>query len=398
MTEVVRVADESEEYGNFRVPQFKVKVEGAGLPQDVLRDVTQVVYRDNIKEIDSFELTVNNWDADAENFKYVGAERSDNLNSNANYRLFEPANKAFEIQMGYKEQRLRTMIKGKCTTLEPNFPNTSGTTLSGRGLNVLHELRRKQYTDNYSHKKPSQIAREISQKNDPQTHQKRFPIPIDIDSAALSRETEIEYLTQENQYDIDFLLNLARRVGYVVYVRPGDRSSQDRLYFGASTGDAPQPLRDVTYILKRGVSIIDFKPTLNAANQLKSVTVQGYGRNGTIKGQATINDSFITINRDLLPILRACTPREERVVSEPVPSQAEAERRARAILMERYKQFVTATGTTLGLPDLRAGMQLKIEGFGCRFSGTYFITESTHSINDSGYITRFKARREDTGS
>jgi uncharacterized protein len=43
-------------------------------------------------------------------------------------------------------------------------------------------------------------------------------------------------------------------------------------------------------------------------------------------------------------------------------------------------------------------MQVKIEGIGSRFSGTYFIKESTHTINDSGYITRFTARREDTGN
>ena len=36
-------------------------------------------------------------------------------------------------------------------------------------------------------------------------------------------------------------------------------------------------------------------------------------------------------------------------------------------------------------------------GLGARFSGTYFVTDSTHTINDSGYITKFNARREVTG-
>jgi hypothetical protein len=40
---------------------------------------------------------------------------------------------------------------------------------------------------------------------------------------------------------------------------------------------------------------------------------------------------------------------------------------------------------------------VRIAGLGVRFSGEYFVTETTHTINDSGYITRFNARREDPG-
>jgi phage protein D len=288
---------------------------------------------------------------------------------------------------------LRTMVTGTCTTLEPNFPNSGGSTLSGRGLNVLHKLRRKQYTDHYPNKKPSQIASDISQKNDPETGKKRFPIPIHTDPAVLSNEHPIEYISQQNQYDIDFLFQLARKVGYVVYL------DQSTLFFGPSTSNSHQALRQVTYILKRGATLVDFKPTLNAANQVKSVTARGMNRAGQrINETVTLADPGITINQDLLPILRNCEPREEVVVNEPVASQTQAHDRALAILLERFKEFVTATGSTVGLPDLRAGMQVRIEGVGSRFSGMYFITESTHTINDSGYLTRFTARREDPGT
>ena len=41
-----------------------------------------------------------------------------------------------------------------------------------------------------------------------------------------------------------------------------------RLYFGPS--DAEQPgMREVTFELKWGISLIDFKPTLTTANQIK---------------------------------------------------------------------------------------------------------------------------------
>ena len=34
------------------------------------------------------------------------------------------------------------------------------------------------------------------------------------------------------------------------------------------------------------------------------------------------------------------------------------------------------------------------KGVGKQFSGTYFVTDTTHTLNDSGYTTAFTARRE----
>ena len=78
-------------------------------------------------------------------------------------------------------------------------------------------------------------------------------------------------------------------------------------------------------------------------------------------------------------------------------SEKEAKQLAQAILKDRHKEMVKATGSTVGLPDLRAGRKVQIEGLGARFNGTYFITETTHTLNDSGYLTRFNARREVSG-
>src|SRR2546422_8151954 len=94
---VLTVLEESKQQGHFYVPQFEVKIAGVGLPRDVLRDVTQLIYEDGIKKIDSFTLTVNNWDAGKRDFKYVGAETPETLRGSTSetlrYRLFEPRHK-----------------------------------------------------------------------------------------------------------------------------------------------------------------------------------------------------------------------------------------------------------------------------------------------------------------
>jgi phage protein D len=406
MTEVT-LREESIRIGGFYVPQFEVKIEGVGLPRDVLRDVTQLTYRDNVREIDSFELTINNWDPATRAFKYVGSETAKLLQGDSaesqRYRLFEPCNKEVEVRMGYLDD-LRVMLKGTCTTMEPNFTSSAAPTLTVRGLNALHQLRRKQYTSAWTDKRDSEIALDIAQLTDPETRRRRFPLPIVVDDNARGREQPVPYVAQRSQYDIDFLFNRARQRGYVVFIQEADRDEHDRerpqrLYFGPSQGGQIPGLRPVTFVLEWGVSLVDFKPTLTTANQVRSVTVNGWNRSTRrpIQETVTVDDRRLNLNQDLRERLGSCDPREEVVEDEPVFTPAQARERAIAILTESVKDRVKASGTTVGLPDLRAGQRVRIAGLGARFSGVYFVTDSTHTINDSGYTTRFSARRENPG-
>jgi len=144
---------------------------------------------------------------------------------------------------------------------------------------------------------------------------------------------------------------------------------------------------------------MEFRPTLTTANQIKSVTVRGWNRDtkSAIEEKASITDSEFRLNRDLQHLLDVCDPGTEQVVNEPVFTPAQARERARAILLNRARDMVTATATVVGLPDLRAGRNVMISGIGSRFSGRYFITQTTHTIGSNGYTTQFTARREDEG-
>ena len=372
----------SMEMAGFYTPKFEVRIEGVGLPQNVLRDVIQITYKDNIKEIDSVELTINNWDPTTNDFKYEGSDDAD-------HELFEPCQKEFELWLGYEPEKMTLMMKGHFTTVEPTFPASGGSTLSVRGLNVLHKLRRKQYTTSWENKKDSWVARNIATLKD--KGEKRFPMPIEIDEAAMNNdEPEIDYLAEENQYDIDFLLYRARVRGYVVTVREEEEGKPQRVYFGPSDSKSV----DETYKLEWEKSLIDFKPTLTTANQVKSVTVNGWDRSGKKQISEKCDLDCLRKNRDFDELLEKCDPREEIVVNQPVFTRDQARRLAQSLLTDRHKELIKASGTSIGLPKLRAGRKCEIGNLGARFSGTYFITESTHTFNDSGYITKFKARRE----
>src|SRR5687767_14522872 len=133
---LVSIVQQSEALGGFYVPRFEVKIAGVGLPRDVLRDITELTYKDDIKEIDGFEFTVANWDSVTREFKYVGAEESATPDpttpAGQRHTLFEPCNKQVEVSFGYGGE-LGLVLKGTFTTMEPNFPSTGPSTLVVRG-------------------------------------------------------------------------------------------------------------------------------------------------------------------------------------------------------------------------------------------------------------------------
>jgi len=297
--------------------------------------------------------------------------------------------------MGYGGA-LKLMLTGTFTTLEPNFPSGGGSTLAVRGLNLLHRLRTKQRSKRFSSLMESQIAQRFKTLPDPDNNGKKLPVLIGDN--ALQVEEKIPYVAQKNQYDIDFLYERARRAGYVLYIKEVEKKGKKErgIYFGRSEDGNPAIRADVLE-LKWGISLMDFKPTMTTANQVSTVVVTAWNvaTKSPIVGKASIEDK--KLNQDLHKLLEKSDAREENVVDEPMFTQKQADMRAQAILLERTKDLVCASGTCVGLPDLRAGCRVNIDNLGARFNGEYFVTDTVHSINDSGYITKFTARREELG-
>lgn len=358
---------------DFYIPYFQVKIQGRPQGADVIRDIMQVTYKDDINEIDSFELTVNNWDAETLAFKYSDA------------KVFDPGQE-IELWMGYYgKERQRLMLKGEITSMRPTFPASGQPTLAISGLNLLHKLRKKQESHPYIKKTDSQIAKEI---------EGRLGIKI---KTKPENEQPYEYLLQDNKYDIIFLMERARSIGYDLFVKDegeNGKSEESVLHFVPS-----ESLKKVTYILHYGRSLIDFQPTLTTANQVGQVTVRGWDPkkktaiSHTAKRTDIPNKGLGNVTRQKLAD-QSFNQREEIIADRPIESKAEAQKLAEQTLNNIVKDMVKASGTVVGLPDLRAGNMIHIKGVGNRFSGHYFVKSTTHSISDGGYTTKFEGRLE----
>lgn len=386
---------ESDRLSALYVPSFGIRVGGTALSQEVLQDIVSVTYQDSVNGLDGFELVVGNGDlTEGAEPKYVGAETDDDLQGSGDpgrrYRLFEPSSEEVELSMGYLDET-KVMLTGTIVTLEPEFPERGPLVLRVRGLNALHKLRRKPYTHAWVDKKDSEIATSLGQLTDPDNGQQRFPLQVRVSDEAQGAEPTHPYVMQENQHDIEFLVQRAKARGYVVYVgRDGDTPY---LYFGPSGGDTR---RGVSYELVYGRGLVSFRPSLGTVRQVRSITVRGWNRdtNQLIRETVSYDDAALETNQDLDRILTRVDSREDVLVDRPVSTTQEARAMALDLLRERRNEFVRASGTTIGLVDLRAGCRVRISGVGARFGGTYYVTETTHTLDDDGYRTHFRARRE----
>jgi uncharacterized protein len=359
---------------DFYVPSFEVKVGNRPVDREVIHDITQVSYRDSLEEVDSFEITISNWDGGTRTFKYSDSD------------IFNPG-QTVELRMGYLgREPLRLVLTGEITSLRPSFPAGGQPNLSVSGLNLIHRLRKKQESHAYRNKTDNEIAKEVAA---------RLGIKIETKEPAQGTQERYKYILQDNQYDILFLTERATRIGYDLFVVEGNDDGQSILYFGPS-----DKVKRVTYELKYGLSLIEFQPSLDTANQVDQVTVQGWDavKKQPIRATATradLSTKGLGDRRDQANIARAFKDREEVISDKPVQSAQEARTLAKETLERTAKNMVTASGSVVGLPDLRAGSVLFITGVGARFSGRYFVHKTTHTIGDGGYTTQFECRLEE---
>jgi phage protein D len=364
---------------------------GQPITAGVLNDIESVTYVDNVEEADSFTLTITNWDAAERHLKYYGYPKKPNGPNGDFATFFEPTDKEnpkkFLLRLGY-QGKLREMMVGAVTNIETAFPQTGAPTLKVQALDVLARRKAAKFTWRWNDKTDSEIAKELSQK--PNTAKGVPGLGLPIRTQPLDEEKHPRVAMRAVTVPA-FLLERAKLHAYSFFPTIGN--GKPGFYFGPSEllDFPPDP-----YEIEWGKTLLDFTPTLKASGQARSVTVRAANRSGTGRVQAKAELKEFNLNEDLYPFLEALG--EDKEISDRVVrTNAEAKDLAKATLRASLKSLLEVTGSTIGLPDLRAGQVIKITGVDYRFDGRYFVTQTTHTYDGNGYKTTFKARREQKG-
>jgi hypothetical protein len=150
--------------------------------------------------------------------------------------------------------------------------------------------------------------------------------------------------------------------------------------------------------LRYGHSLIEFTPRVSAVGQVARVTARVW--QPSIRLELTVSVGYDWDRQSLeievspgfgLPI--GGKAKQVLLLDEPI-SPANAARVVLGKLLPRLNRRLTATGSCVGTPAIRAGHVLRIEGVGETYGGLWRVTSVTQTVDTGGWRTSFEARKE----
>ncbi len=378
----------------FLTPAFRIELEGRDAGREVIADVLEVSFTDDLEAIDSFEFLLHDWDPVALRTRY-----SSPWDENGQpFRLheggpevpnFEPGAKV-TLYLGYLEDgALPLIMQGEVVSLSPSFPASGSPTCRVRALDAfLRNLQKIRVEGNYDGT-PKAVVDAICAENG-----------VRVQWATLDSEGEPEASVEVEGVLYDEIAARAEAYGLSIMTLPPGAAGDDPVLYLAQPAESNDP---PAAAFVWGRTLISFSPALSAANQVAEVVVRagdpdarGAAQNvEVVKTWADIGLSPSALGpagrADIETAVRGI---REVIKPDGVVTVADAERAALARLRELAADLITGSGASIGLPTLRAGRTVTMAGMGARFDGTYRLTRTTHTIGGSGYTTTFTARKE----
>ena len=339
------------------VPTFKVEVDGTELSSDDMAAVYSVQFEDELNTASMFVLKLSAYDFEKCAWRFLDLE---------NFGL----GREIKLYMGMDSEEL--MVVGEVTAIEPCFSENSSV-IEVRGYDRLHRLRFGTKRRTFSDMKDSDIASMIAGD---------WGLGAKVTNTGIS----YPYVYQNNQSDLEFLLERAKRIRYEVYVE--DRT----LYFRpAKENDS------VSLTLEYKVDFVEFSAKLSARYRGDEFMAQGWdftkkepitatARKGDEVSQMSAEETGMEMTKS------AFGKSSSAVVNEYLLDATDAEKVATARYNAHLVESVTGDCGCAGIPALRSGKVIEITGIG-RFSGIYYVTSTFHTIDNTGYATSFRVRR-----
>lgn len=343
----------SKENLNFNAPRFEVEVEGKKLDMSTSKEIINVTVSEKLDEGANFELTLHDgFDMNTQKFKLLDDSR------------FSFGNK-ITIKIGYGSN-LHTMVMGKITSLEPSFFAGDTPTLRIRGQDPSYDyMKRASPERTFVDKTYSDIVRTIAQE---------AGLNCVVDNTG-KFEKFIRKNNNETYYE--FLDNIKNKVGFVFYIEGR------KIHFVKPENNKKEILK-----LELGKDIISFNPVMNTTGLLAEVEVRGHNPqdpNSIFIGKAKAE-------REIMALANKTGSKDlaKKVVTDVVANSKEhAVAIAKAELAKANDTLLGGKVECIGLPQIRVGANVKLEKIGKLFSHKYYVTETTHTINERGYVTRF---------
>lgn len=357
-------------YGNFYAPVYRIMVDGKDLLQERI-EVFGVTVNNTLDGADDFSFTVNN-------YFDVHKDRFPLLEKGGLLEIEKAAGKEVEIKMGYKDRSgTKTVFLGLITAVDVSFPANGISQLTVKGYDYSHPMMKGSNSDTWgSSEKPvkySDVVKKIVTE--------KYKLSTKNIENTLEQHPQVK---QDQKSDFDFIKSdLAEKIGFEVFV------FEKEFYFRPPASNKD----DFITTLEWGKSLVSFSPEINTASQVTEVEVRGWDPKkqkaiiGTAKkGEEHGREGGRKSGGELVG------GNVVQHVWRPVYNDKEAKNLAESILNKISEGLVKGNAECIGIPEILPGKNIKLTGFGQKFSKPYYIERTTHSISSSGYKTTFSVK------
>lgn len=326
--------------------------------------------------------------------------------------------KVFRVDYRYGQEPWTPMILARITGVDFNFPSAAGAqvTLKGEDFSSLLKVKPPTPTDankadsgKYDDKHEDEIVKAELQAAAPDL-KFRLPDP----GTRFSKPILITRPTDKSR--LEFIKEIAERMDFEAFVafdddgpikQAGAVERSVSFHFEPARSDR----NDRIVTLVWGRDIIDFKPAFSVWDIPTEATALGPKprERGKVDKPVTYKDDRKALFKDLhtapggKPPIDAVKARNEffnaRPAVNPINIKVEkldderAKRAALAAMRKGIRAFLTADISTLGLTTIRPGIHVDLKGFYAPFDGIWYVTQTVHTLNASGYVTKTSLRR-----
>ncbi len=346
-------------YCDFYAPNCEVYIDGTNLKSKGI--ALSGIYVNSSVEMkaDVFGFTVEN------------AFDIENRDFNATWMssYFVPGKKV-EVKMGYTST-LETLFYGVITKVTAEFPADEQPKIKIEGMDKMFLMMKGSHHKVFSNQKHSDI---VSAKAS------EYGLSTTIDATTVQLPVEI----QNNESDFEYIRRLAKHYNYEFFVLA------DKLYFRKRH----QGSKTEVVTLEWGKTLGSFTVSADLGGiEATKVEVHGYDKQKTeVIGTSSTTNSFGSGTKAGADFLKTALGNKDaiKIINDHrITTASEATAKANAVLNEMAVNFVSGDGECIGLPEIKAGVYIKLAGLGAKFNNVYYVTQATHTFDTDGYVTKF---------
>ena len=307
--------------------------------------------------------------------------------------LFDIDN-TLRLSLGYAPGPLEEVFKGDITGVQASFPSGGMPTMSIVAHDYLHRMSEGKYARGFGPLPDAVIAAILSAEN--------FLIPL-IDPAVIAGSTAVAAVNfifngtgrkQKGESDLDLMREIAATYDSDFWV------DGDFFYFSRFIPKEYSP----RLTLRWGESLLYFSPKVSTIGSVAASAMKFTLREIPLSFLVNV---FWDFDRETLGIrvvpgeaagfLKMIVGPTDTMINQPIGSPADIMNSALVIAHElrtKINNRLTASGSAIGDPRIRAGAVIRFDGLGPDFSGDYRVASATHAIDAGGYRTTFQVRKE----